>query len=63
MTIKTKKKICAWISGGFAYAFLDMLWVLPDIRLNEGLDWRIEIVLYILTLVPAIVFGWLASGD
>ena len=63
MTIKTKKKICAWISGGFAYTFIDMLWILPDIRVNEGLDWRIEIALYVVTLIPAIVFGWLASGD
>lgn len=63
MSIETKKKICAFISGAFACAFLDTLWVLPDIRIHEGLDWRVELMLNVLTLVPAIFFGWLAYGE
>lgn len=60
MTVETKKKICAAISGGFWYAFLDFAWCLPDIRVCEGLDWRIELGLYAATLLPAIFFAWLA---
>lgn len=61
MSIETKKKICAALAGAWMYAFFDMLWYLPDVRVHEGLDWRIEIAIYALTLLPAIFFAWLAS--
>jgi len=60
MSIETKKKISAGISGAYWMSFIECAWYLPDIRVYEGLDWRIEIGLYVLTLLPAIFFTWLA---
>jgi hypothetical protein len=60
MSYNTKKKLMAALAGAWWYAFLDMLWYLPDVRMCEGLDWRIETALYLLTLLPAIFCTWLA---
>ena len=61
MSINTKKKLMAAFAGAWWYMFVELLWYLPDLRRYEGLDWRIELVLYILTLLPAIFYTWLAS--
>lgn len=60
MSIETKKKICAAFAGVFASEFINLLWSLPDVRVHEGLDWRIELSLYVLTLLYTIFFAWLA---
>lgn len=61
MSIETKKKICAALAGAFASEFVYALWYLPDVRMYEGLDWRIEFAIYALTLLSAIFFAWLAK--
>lgn len=61
MSIGTKKKICAALAGAWLCAFFEMLWYLPDVRVHEGLDWRIEFAIYALTLLSAIFFAWLAK--
>lgn len=63
MTMQTKKKLCALICGCFVSTFFDAAWYLPDVRIHEGLDWRIEVFVYLVTALPAIFFAWLSLGD
>jgi len=60
MSIETKKKVCAALAGVYGSGFVYALWYLPDVRMYEGLDWRVELTYYALTLLPAIFFAWLA---
>lgn len=60
MSIETRKKLSAAFAGVFASEFINLLWYLPDVRVYEGLDWRVELACYALTLLPAIFFAWLA---
>lgn len=61
MSINTKKKLMAALAGAWWCAFVELLLYLPDLRRYEGLDWRIELALYVLTLLPAVFCTWLAS--
>lgn len=60
MSIETKKKLMAALAGAWWYAFFETLWLVPDVRVCEGIDWRLEIALYVLTLLPAVICTWLA---
>lgn len=59
MSLNTKKKLMAALAGAWWYAFFETIWLIPDMRV-EGIDWKLELVCYVLTLLPAVICTWLA---